>query len=68
MKQIDKLSLFKLSSFGAVSTLVSTVAGVVFLKEPVSAAFLVGAALILVGVQQVTKKEEPIADEEHRQQ
>ena len=64
----QRMSVVKLSSFGAVSTLVSTVAGVVFLKEPVSAAFLVGAALILVGVQQVTKKEETTADEEHRQQ
>ena len=49
------LSAFQLSSFGSLSTLCSMVAGVVFLKEPVSAALLLGAVLILVGIRQVTK-------------
>lgn len=49
------LSAFQLSSFGSLSTLCSMIAGVVFLKEPVSAALILGAVLILVGVRQVTK-------------
>ena len=49
------MSVFKLSSFGSLSTLCSTVAGVVFLREPVSISLLLGAVLILVGIRQVTK-------------
>ena len=49
------MSVFKLSSFGSLSTLCSTVVGVVFLKEPVSISLLLGAVLILVGIRQVTK-------------
>lgn len=49
------LSVFQLSSFGSLSTLCSMIAGVVFLKEPVSVALLLGAVLILVGIRQVTK-------------
>lgn len=49
------LSVFQLSSFGALSTLCSAFAGVVFLKEPVSIWLVLGAVLILVGVRQVTK-------------
>lgn len=49
------MSVFKVSSFGALSTLCSAFAGVVFLKEPVSWTLLLGAVLILVGVRQVTK-------------
>lgn len=49
------MSVFKVSSFGSVSTLCSVVAGVVFLKEPVSVPLLLGAALILVGIRQVSK-------------
>lgn len=49
------MSVFKVSSFGALTTLCSAFAGVVFLKEPVSWTMLLGAALILVGVRQVTK-------------
>ena len=50
-----QMSVFKVSSFGALSTLCSAFAGVVFLKEPVSWTLLLGAVLILVGVRQVTK-------------
>ena len=50
-----KMSVFKVASFGALSTLCSTVAGIVFLHEPVSVPLLVGAALILVGIRQVSK-------------
>lgn len=51
-----KMSVFKVSSFGALSTLCSTVAGVVLLGEPWSWQLLLGGALILVGVRQVTRK------------
>ena len=49
------MSVFKVSSFGAISTLCTMVAGILFLKEPVSWTLLLGAALILVGIRQVTK-------------
>ena len=49
------LSVFQLSSFGALSTLCSVFAGVVFLKEPMSVLLFFGAVLILVGIRQVTK-------------
>ncbi len=49
------LSVFQLSSFGALSTLCSAFAGVVFLKEPISIPLLLGAVLILVGIRQVIK-------------
>ncbi len=49
------MSVFKASSFGSLSTLCSMVAGVVFLREPVSISLLLGAVLILVGIRQVTK-------------
>ena len=49
------MSVFKLSSFGSLSTLCSMVAGVLFLREPVSISLLLGAMLILVGIRQVTK-------------
>ena len=51
-----KLSVVKASSFGAILTLVSMVSGVVFLGEPINWSLGVGAALILVGIYQVTKK------------
>ena len=52
-----QMSVFKVSSFGAISTLCTMVAGILFLKEPVSWTLLLGAALILVGIRQVTKPE-----------
>ena len=51
-----KLSVVKSSSFGAILTLVSMVAGVVFLDEPISWSLGIGAVLILFGIYQVTKK------------
>lgn len=50
-----KMSVFKMSSFGALSTLCSVFAGVVFLREPMNITLLVGAVLILIGIRQVTK-------------
>ena len=49
------MSVFKVASFGALSTLCSTVAGILFLHEPVSVLLLVGAVLILIGIRQVSK-------------
>ena len=50
-----QMSIFKLASFGALSTLCSTVVGVVFLHEPMTLPLLLGAALILIGIRQVSK-------------
>ena len=50
------MSVFKVSSFGSLSTLCSVLAGVLILKEPMSWPLLVGAVLILVGIRQVTKQ------------
>ena len=52
---VGRMSVFKVSSFGALSTLCTMVAGIVFLKEPVSWELLLGAALILVGIRQITR-------------
>jgi len=49
------MSVFKLSSFGSLSTLCTMVTGVLFLKEPVSVSLVLGAVLIIVGIRQVTK-------------
>lgn len=48
------ISLFKVSSFGALSTLCTAFAGIVFLKEPFSIQLALGTVLILVGVYLVT--------------
>ncbi len=49
------MSVFKVSSFGALSTLCAVVVGVVFLNEPMSWSLMLGVVLILVGIRQVTK-------------
>lgn len=51
-----QMSVFKVASFGSLSTLCSTAAGILFLHEPVSVALLLGAVLILVGIRQVNKQ------------
>lgn len=57
-----KMSVFKMSSFGSLSTLCSVFAGVIILKEPMSITLFLGAVLILVGIRQVTKpdKKKPL--------
>ena len=50
------MSLFKVSAFGALSTLCTAVAGIVFLKEPFSFSLILGGVLILVGVYLLTGK------------
>jgi drug/metabolite transporter (DMT)-like permease len=52
---VSKMSVVTFSSFGALTTLCSMFAGVVFLHEPMSASLLFGAVLILVGIYQVTR-------------
>lgn len=51
-----RMSVFKISAFGALCTLSSTFAGVVLLREPINLTLLLGAVLILVGIRQVVKK------------
>lgn len=53
---LGKMSLFKVSSFGALSTLCTALAGVIFLKEPFSFSLALGGVLILVGVRLITLK------------
>jgi drug/metabolite transporter (DMT)-like permease len=60
---VSHMSVFKVSSFGALSTLCTMVAGIVFLKEPVSWELLLGAVLILVGIRQITK---PVPQKEEK--
>lgn len=50
------MSLFKVSSFGALSTLCTAVAGIAFLKEPFNVSLVLGGGLILVGVYLLTTK------------
>jgi drug/metabolite transporter (DMT)-like permease len=52
-----KMSVFKVSAFGALSTLCSTLAGVLILHEPMSWSLLLGGILIVVGIRQVTKQD-----------
>ena len=52
---VGKMSVVKLSSFGAITTLCSVFAGVIFLGEPMTLSLLAGASLILIGIYQVTK-------------
>lgn len=49
------MSVFKVSSFGSLSTLCAALAGIVFLKEPITVSLAIGGVLILVGIRQVTK-------------
>ncbi|MBQ3091103.1 MAG: EamA family transporter, partial [Clostridia bacterium] len=53
---VGRMSVVKLSSFGAITTLCSMVSGVILLGEPVSWSLVIGAVLILVGIYQVTKE------------
>ncbi len=52
---VARMSVFKAASFGAVSTLCTTVGGILFLNEPYNPVLLVGAALIIVGIWQITR-------------
>ena len=52
---VARMSVFKAASFGAVSTLCTTVGGILFLDEPYNPVLLVGAGLIIVGIWQITR-------------
>lgn len=52
---MDHMLTFKVSSFGSLSTLCAALAGIIFLKEPFNISLVLGGALILVGVHQITK-------------
>ncbi|MCD8037397.1 MAG: DMT family transporter [Clostridiales bacterium] len=49
-----KLSVTKLASFAPLSTLCSMFAGVIFLGEPLTLASIIGSALIIFGIWQVS--------------
>ena len=49
------LTVAQLATLGTLTTLTSMAAGIIFLKEPYSLAFFIGAALILFGIWQVTR-------------
>lgn len=51
-----RISVTKMSAIGNINTVVSAFAGVVFLHEPFTLVMLLGAVLVLIGVQQVTKQ------------
>ena len=51
----SQISVFKVASFGALSTLCSAILGVFVMGDKINASILVGGLLILVGVRQVTK-------------
>ncbi len=51
-----KISVTQLTSFGSLTTLCSMFAGVIFLREPMSAGLFFGAVLVLVGIRQVNRK------------
>lgn len=50
---MGKMSVFKVASFGALSTLCTALAGIIFLDEPISISIIMGTILILIGVRQV---------------
>ena len=52
---MNHLSVFKVASFGALSTLCSAVLGIFVMGDKVNASIIIGGLLILVGVRQVTK-------------
>ena len=50
-----RMSVAKMSAFSSLITLCSTFGGIVFLREPFSAASLLGTAMIIYGIWQVTR-------------
>ena len=50
-----RMSVAKMSAFSSLLTLCSTFGGIVFLREPFSAASLLGTAMIVYGIWQVTR-------------
>ena len=54
---MSKMSVFKVASFGALSTLCSAIIGIFVMGDKVNASIIIGGILILVGVRQLTAKE-----------
>ena len=52
---MSQMSVFKVASFGALSTLCSAVLGIFVMGDNVNVNIIVGGVLILVGVRQITK-------------
>ena len=52
---MSRMSVFKVSSFGSLSTLCAGVAGILFLHEPLTVSLVVGGVLILVGIRIITQ-------------
>ena len=52
---MNHMSVFKAASFGALSTLCSALLGVFVMGDKINASIIIGGALILIGVRQVTK-------------
>ncbi|MBQ8590151.1 MAG: DMT family transporter [Firmicutes bacterium] len=52
-----RMSVVQMATYSGLTTICSMFSGILFLKEPVNAASLLGSVLILVGVWQVTKVE-----------
>lgn len=50
-----RMSVTKISAFASLITLCSTLGGIVFLREPFSAASLLSTAMIIYGIWQVTR-------------
>ena len=50
-----RMSVARMSAFSSLITLCSTFGGIVFLREPFSAASLLGTAMIIYGIWQVTR-------------
>lgn len=53
----SQMTVAKMSVFGSLITVVSTFAGILILKEPFSLALLVGTAMIIFGIWQVSRPE-----------
>lgn len=52
---MSQMSVFKVASFGALSTLCSAVLGIFVMGDAVNASIIIGGLLILIGVRQITK-------------
>ena len=54
-----RMSVVSIASVGTLTTITAAFAGIVFLKEPMSAMSLAGTLLILYGIRQVTRPDSP---------
>lgn len=59
----SQMTVAKMSVFGSLITVVSTFAGILILKEPFSPASILGTALIIFGIWQVSRPEKEKCEE-----